>query len=43
MKTKFKKFLNDKKVKVLDKKAKTKVSGGSSEGHFRVIPNDDSD
>ena len=37
MKTKFKKFLNDKKVKVLDKKAKTKVNGKGG-SHVYVNP-----
>jgi len=43
MKTKFKKFQNDKKVKVLDEKATTKVNGGLpigsvSVGHFITEP-----
>jgi len=41
MKTKFKKFQNDKNVKVLDKKAKTKVSGGT--GMYKVNANSNSE
>jgi len=37
MKTKFKKFQNDKKVKVLDKKAKTKISGGNGGGVYKTL------
>ena len=41
MKTKFKKFLNDKKVKVLDKKAKAKVSGKGVT--YRVVADSNGD
>jgi len=36
MKSKFKKFKNDKKIKVLDKKATTKVNGGLPFGSISV-------
>ena len=38
MNTKFKKFQNDKKVKVLDKKTKTKVNGKGGGVVTYVIP-----